>query len=185
MSLKTRVILVLVVGTIMGLGLSIGGGIVAQKNPPLPQDFSWEHARQLAEVMERVKRDYIEPVDEQELLDVAIRAMVSELDRHSQYLDSSEYEDIRISATGSYTGIGIEVSTEDDRIMVIAPIDGTPAQRAGIKSGDVIVAIDNVQIDKHNLSDTISMMRGRPGSTVIVTVAVFLASSSIKWVRRF
>lgn len=171
MSLKTRVILVLVVGTVMGLGLSFGGGIVANTAQTLPKDLSWEQARQFAEVMERVKRDYIEPVDDQVLLDSAIRAMVSELDRHSQYLDSSEYEDIRISTSGSYSGVGIEVSTADDAIRVVAPIDDTPAQRAGIQSGDEIVAIDNTNIDADNLQQTISLMRGRPGTHVILSIA--------------
>ena len=170
MPLKTRVILVIVVGTIMGLGLSLSGSIMHDREPSLPEDLTWEQARLFAEVMERVKRDYVDPIDDAELVESAVRGMVSNLDRHSQFLDAEEYEEIRISTTGSYSGVGIEVSTIDDEIVVIAPIDGTPAQRAGILSGDKIVAIDGVDVNAENLHKTIGNMRGRAGTQVIVTV---------------
>ena len=109
MSLKTRAILVLVIGTVMGLSLSIGGGLIGNSGTPDKEELSWQQARLFAEVLERVKRDYVEPLDDAELLESAIRGMVSDLDAHSQYLDAAEYRDIRISTTGSYTGIGIEV----------------------------------------------------------------------------
>lgn len=170
MSLKTRGILVVVVGTVMGLGLSFGGRMLAQREPPLPSDLNWEQARLFAEVMERVKHDYIEDIDDHDLVESAIRGLVADLDRHSQYLDADEYESVRISTTGNYSGVGIEVSTTDDTIIVIAPIDGTPAHRAGIHSGDEIIAIDNISVDKDSLHDAISRMRGRVGTQVIVTV---------------
>ena len=170
MSLKTRAILVIIIGTIMGLGLSLGGGILQHREPTLPDDLTWEQARLFAEVMERVKRDYVDPIDDARLVESAVRGMVSDLDRHSQFLDADEYEEIRISTTGSYSGVGIEVSTVADEIVVIAPIDGTPAQRAGILSGDRIVAIDGVDVNADNLHETIGYMRGRAGTQVIVTV---------------
>jgi len=170
MSLKTRAILVVVIGTVMGLGLSLGGSLLADRAPKLPPDISWEQARLFTEVMERVKHDYIEPIDDRTLVESAVRGMVADLDRHSQYLDADEYEDIRISTTGNYSGVGIEVSTTDDAIIVVAPIDGTPAQRAGLRSGDRIVAIDNVDVNAGNLNETISRMRGRAGTHVILTV---------------
>ena len=170
MPLKTRAILVIVVGTIMGLGLSLGGAVLHDREPPLPEDLTWEQARLFAEVMERVKRDYVDQVADAQLVESAVRGMVSNLDRHSQFLDAEEYEEIRISTTGSYSGVGIEVSTIDDEIVVIAPIDGTPAQLAGILSGDRIVAIDGVDVDVNNLHETIGKMRGRAGTQVIVTV---------------
>lgn len=170
MSLKTRGILVIVVGVVLGLGLSFSGGFPAPQQPVLPEDLSWEQARLFSEVMDRIKRDYIEPIDESKLVESAIRGMVSDLDRHSQYLDADEYEDIRISTTGSYTGVGIEVSTVDDAIIVIAAIDNTPAQRAGIRSGDEIVAIDGAQVDINSLQEAIGKMRGRSGTSVVVTI---------------
>lgn len=170
MSLKTRAVLVVVIGTIMGVGLSVGGGLLQERSPRLPPDMTWEQARLFSEVMERVKRDYVDPIDDQVLVESAVRGMVADLDRHSQYLDAEEYEEIRISTSGSYSGVGIEVSTEDNVIVVIAPIDGTPAQRAGIVSGDEIIAIDNIDVDKENLNETIRRMRGRPGTHVILSV---------------
>ena len=170
MSLKTRAVLVIVIGTIMGVGLSVGGGLLQERSPRLPPDMTWEQARLFSEVMERVKRDYVDPIDDQVLVESAVRGMVADLDRHSQFLDAEEYEEIRISTSGSYSGVGIEVSTEDNVIVVIAPIDGTPAQRAGIVSGDEIIAIDNIDVDKENLNETIRRMRGRPGTHVILSV---------------
>ena len=107
MLLKTRAILVVVVGTVMGLSLSLSGGLLANRPPPEGDELALEHARLLAEVMQRIKRDYVEPVDDSALFDRAIRGMVSDLDPHSQFLDADEYRDIRISTTGSYTGIAL------------------------------------------------------------------------------
>ena len=132
MSLKTRAILVLVVGTVMGLSLSMGGDYVASKQHPRSEDLALEQAHLFAEVMKRVKSDYVESIDDGELLESAIRGMVSDLDPHSQYLDADEYRDIRISTTGSYTGIGIEVTEVDGEIHVITPIAGSPAARSGL-----------------------------------------------------
>jgi carboxyl-terminal processing protease len=96
--------------------------------------------------------------------------MVADLDAHSEYLDADEYRDIRISTTGSYTGVGIEVGVVDGAITVISPIAGSPAARSGIRSGDTILAVDGESVESGNLKDTIGRMRGRPGSDVSVTV---------------
>ena len=170
MSLKTRAILVVVIGTVMGLSLSIGGGLLSAPAVHSDEDLAWEQARLFTEVMERVKRDYVEPLDDAELLEAAIRGMVQDLDAHSQYLDAEEYRDIRISTTGSYTGVGIEVTQADGNITVIAPFAGSPAARSGIQSGDIIVAVDGVPVESDRPSETIKRMRGRPGSTVSITV---------------
>ena len=170
MSLKTRAILVLVVGTVMGLSLSYGGGLLASKRQSTGEDLALEQARLFAEVMQRVKSDYVEPIDDSELMESAIRGMVSDLDPHSQYLDAEEYRDIRISTTGSYTGIGIEVAEVDGDIRVITPIAGSPAARSGIRSGDQIIGVDGVMVDAARLQDTIGQMRGRRGSKIRVTV---------------
>lgn len=170
MLLKTRAILVVVVGTVMGLSLSLSGGLMAERRQPQNEELAWEQARLLAEVMQRVKRDYVEPVDDRTLLDSAIRGMVSNLDAHSQYLDAEEYRDIRISTTGSYTGIGIEVNDKDGIIKVITPMAGSPAARSGMRSGDQIIAVDRVAVEVDNLQETIGRMRGPAGSKISVTV---------------
>ncbi|MGI9201075.1 MAG: S41 family peptidase [Woeseiaceae bacterium] len=170
MSLKTRAVLVLVVGTVMGVSLSAGGDFLARQQQPSHGQLELEQAHLIAEVMKRVKSDYVESIDDSELLESAIRGMVSDLDPHSQYLDADEYRDIRISTTGSYTGIGIEVTEVDGEIQVITPIAGSPAARSGIRSGDQIIAVDGIMVDTENLQDTIGQMRGRRGSRITVTV---------------
>jgi len=154
----------------MGLSLSIGGGLMNDNRAPDKEELAWEQARLFAEVLERVKRDYVEPIDDADLLESAIRGMVSDLDAHSQYLDAGEYRDIRISTTGSYTGIGIEVDEVGGNVLIVTPIAGSPAARAGIRSGDQIIAVDGVSIEAAHLQDTIGRLRGQAGSKVIVTV---------------
>ena len=170
MSLKVRAILVIVIGIVMGLSLSIGGGLVNGNQPPDKEELAWEQARLFAEVLERVKRDYVEPIDDAELLESAIRGMVSDLDPHSQYLDAREYRDIRISTTGSYTGIGIEVDEVGGNVMIVTPIAGSPAARSGLQSGDQIIAVDGISVEAAHLQDTIGRLRGHAGSKVTITV---------------
>lgn len=170
MSLKVRAILVVVIGLVMGLSLSIGGGLMGGGKPLAKEELAREQAQLLAEVLERVKRDYVEPIDDAVLLESAIRGMVSDLDAHSQYLDASEYRDIRISTTGSYTGVGIEVAEINGTIRVIAPIAGSPAALSGIRSGDEIIAVDGVAVESARLQDTLGRLRGVAGSKVTVTV---------------
>ncbi|MEM8817588.1 MAG: S41 family peptidase [Pseudomonadota bacterium] len=170
MSLKIRAILVVVIGVVMGLSLSIGGGLLSEPREPSKQELAWEQARLFAEVMERVKQDYVEPLDDAELMESAIRGMVKDLDAHSQYLDADEYRDIRVSTTGTYTGIGIEVAELDGVIHVVTPIVGSPAARSGILSGDQVVAVDGIAVESDRLEETIGRMRGRPGSPISITV---------------
>ena len=170
MSLKTRAILVVVIGTVMGLSLSLGGSMLSAETPPTEEELAWQNARLFAEVMERVKSDYVEPIDDAELLESAIRGMVADLDAHSEYLDAEEYRDIRISTTGSYTGVGIEVGEVDGRVRVITPIEGSPAARSGVRSGDEIIAVDGYSVEPGAMQETIERMRGTAGSRVSVTV---------------
>ena len=170
MLLKTRAILVVVVGTVLGLSLSLSGGLMAPRYEVADADLELEQAKLLAEVMQRVKRDYVEPVEDRVLLESAIRGMVSDLDAHSQFLDADEYQDIRISTTGSYTGIGIEVNERDGEITVITPMAGSPAARSGIRSGDNIIAVDGIPVEKTRLQEAIARMRGRAGSKISITV---------------
>ncbi len=172
MSLKTRGLLVLVVGTALGLTLSLGSGVLAERDARslLPgtasAGLSSADARLLGEVLERVRRDYVEDVDDATLIESAIRGMLGELDPHSQYLDEKQFEEIRISTTGNYTGVGIEVTLEDGRVTVVSPMDGSPAQKAGIRPGDVLLTVDGAGVDEHNLAETVKRMRGRPGTDV-------------------
>ena len=170
MSLKIRAILVVVIGFVLGISLSIGGGLIGDGQAPDKEELAWEQARLFAEVLERVKRDYVEPIDDAALLESAIRGMVGDLDAHSEYLDAGEYRDIRISTTGSYTGIGIEVDEVDGALLVVTPIAGSPAARSGIQSGDRIIAVDGTSIEASNLQQTVGRLRGHAGTSVTVTV---------------
>lgn len=170
MSLKTRGILVPVIGTVIAFGLYIGNELLPGEAETRSDGLSWEQARLFAEVMEKVKHDYVEPVDDSVLFESAIRGMVGDLDPHSQFLDQDEYRDIRISTSGHYSGVGIEVSTLEGELQVISPIDDTPAERAGIKSGDTIVSVDGIAVNPDRLHETIDRMRGRPGTRVSLTV---------------
>ena len=170
MSLKIRAILVVVIGVVMGLGLSVGGGLLSASKPASKEELAWEQAQLFAEVLEHVKRDYFEPIDDATLLENAIRGMVGDLDPHSEYLDANEYRDIRISTTGSYTGVGIEVAEIDNTIRVISPIAGSPAARSGIRSGDELVAVDGLAIDGGRIQDAMGRLRGQAGSKVLLSV---------------
>jgi carboxyl-terminal processing protease len=170
MSLKIRAILVVVIGVVMGLSLSIGGGLLSDEKPASQEELAWEQAQLFAEVLERVKRDYVEQVDDATLLESAIRGMVGDLDPHSEYLDANEYRDIRISTTGSYTGVGIEVAEIEDAIRVITPIAGSPAARSGIRSGDELVAVDGQAIENGHMKDTMGRLRGAVGSKITLSV---------------
>lgn len=166
MSLKIRSILVIVIGSALGLSLSLGGRLIGGQSSD-----SAAIPELLAEVMERVREDYVEQVSDQELLEGAIRGMVGALDPHSQFLDSDEYEDIRISTTGNYSGVGLEVSLENNAVTVVSPFADTPAERAGILSGDTIISIDDYPVNPERLSDAIARMRGKAGSQVSLAIA--------------
>ncbi len=174
-SLKTRSILVLIVGTVLALTVSVGATLLSDRqlavhgHPDYPRQ-SEDTMRLIAEVIERVRSEYVDPVDERILIESAIRGVISELDAHSRYLSPGELEDIRISTTGNYSGVGLDVRLEQGRIKVITPIDGTPAAHAGIRPGDVLLSIDDVVLNGENLQQTVSMMRGRAGTQVTLGV---------------
>jgi carboxyl-terminal processing protease len=170
MTTKSRNTLTLALGIVIGLSLGVGHEVLAGKTEALGADLPWQDAHVLAEVMERVKRDYVNPVDDHQLLQAAVRGMVSSLDPYSAYLDGEEYDEIKISSSGQYSGVGIEVSMEDDQVVVIAPFEDSPAARAGIRSGDIIVSIDGVPVNSNNLDDTIGRMRGAEGTQVKIGI---------------
>ena len=174
---KTPFVLLLTVAISVGLssGLARGvraaeAGVPADEPGAKPTDIPWQDARLLAEVLERVEREYVNPVDDHQLLQAAIRGMVSSLDPYSAYLDGEEYDEIKISSSGQYSGVGIEVSMEDGQFVVVAPLDGSPAAEAGIRSGYVIATIDGVAVNTASLADTIGRMRGKEGTKVKIGI---------------
>ncbi|HET7756221.1 MAG TPA: S41 family peptidase [Steroidobacteraceae bacterium] len=176
MSSRSRTLTALVAGSILGFCGALASGVLAERSsapahaaiaerPTLP----WEEASLFAEVYERIKRDYVEDVDDHTLMEKAVRGMVAALDAHSAYLDSEEFEAIRLSTMGSYPGVGIEVVAAGGVVKILHPIDGSPAQRAGLRPGDEIVRIDGNDIGG-DLAGAIARMRGAPGSTVQLTI---------------
>ncbi|MGE0482863.1 MAG: S41 family peptidase [Gammaproteobacteria bacterium] len=133
---------------------------------PVPVD----DIRVLVEVFHKIKKDYVEAVDDKTLIENAMRGMLAGLDPHSAYLDPEEYLDLQEGTSGEFGGLGIEVGMEDGFVKVIAPIDGTPAQEAGIQAGDVIVRLDDTPVKGMNLNDAVQKMRGKPGTDIRLTV---------------
>ncbi len=126
--------------------------------------------RIFAEVFGRVQQDYVEPVTDRELLDHAIRGMLEGLDPHSAYLDEEHFKALQEGTSGEFGGLGIEVGVEDGFIKVISPIDDTPAQKAGIQAGDLIIRLDGKPAKGMSLSNAVKIMRGKPGTGIKLTV---------------
>lgn len=172
-----RFALILGIGIVMGFGLSVGRTVQAQREiePPVTpvksQPVPWQNARLLAEVLEHVRQEYVEKISDEELIEAAIRGMIADLDAHSAFLDPEEFDEIRISTTGEYSGVGIEVALENGVVKVVTPIEGTPAEKAGVLAGDTILAVDDVPVNVENLNDTIDRMRGKAGTPVKISVA--------------
>ena len=162
-------VLALLLGALLGFALAVSGGVQAERRPDRT-DLPPDDARLLVEVIERIKAEYVDRVDDHELMQHAIRGMLSGLDSHSAFLDEEELDDLRIATEGSYTGIGIEVSYEAGAIVVVSPIEGSPADRAGLRTGDVIVAIDGHEVAASGLGEAIGRMRGAAGTRVAVTL---------------
>jgi len=123
-----------------------------------------------SDAFERVRADYVRPVQDSELVSAAIEGMVSSLDPHSSYMDAKAFADMKIQTSGQFGGLGLEVTMEDGLVKVISPIDDTPAARAGIKTADFIAAIDGTPIQGMALDDAIAKMRGAPGSKITLTI---------------
>lgn len=121
-------------------------------------------------VVEHIRKYYVKPVDDSVLFENAIRGMLTGLDPHSNYLDPSEFSDLRVNTSGKFGGLGIEVTLEEGAVKVISPIDDTPAQRAGIKAGDLIIRLDTTLVKGLNLKQAVDLMRGERGSDILLTI---------------
>jgi len=141
-------------------------GAEEEKPQPLPLD----DLRAFAEIYGRIKSDYVEEIDDAKLIEYAIRGMLSNLDPHSAYLVKEEYDELKEGTSGEFGGLGLEVGLEDGFVKVIAPIDDTPAQRAGVKAGDLIIRLDDRQVKGISLGEAVEIMRGPPGSEITLTV---------------
>jgi carboxyl-terminal processing protease len=126
--------------------------------------------RLLDEVVGRIRREYVDAVPETAFDEAAVKGVVARLDPHSAFLDAHQFEEMRATTTGSYSGVGIEVSAEDGHVVVVTPIEGSPAARAGVRSGDVVLAVDGKPVTAEHLEETIGRMRGAIGTRVRLAV---------------
>jgi carboxyl-terminal processing protease len=170
---RARLLLVLLTGVMLGVLLSFGGGVLAEKGPAAAAPaavaaapLAWEDARLLAEVMQRVRENYVDRVDDHKLLQDAVRGLVAGLDEHSAFLDRDEYAELKLSTSGAYAGVGIEVEACDAGVRVARRLPGSPAEQAGIRPGDIITAIDGDPLGAADLDAVVARMRGPIGSPV-------------------
>ena len=162
------------VAAVFGFSVAIAINAVADKddaaNTATDNSIPLNELRTFTDVLTRVKADYVDPVSDKTLMDNAIRGMIDRLDPHSNYLDKAEFKDLQETTTGKFGGLGLQVGMKDKVLTVIAPIDDTPAQKAGIKSGDRIVKINGEFTQGLDLEKAVKMMRGDPGSKITLTI---------------
>ena len=153
----------IVIGIFIGLIFSANAN---RTNTSLPID----ELRNFTEIFGKIKNDYVEDVTDKKLISEAIKGMLSGLDPHSAYLDEDAFKDLQVGTQGEFGGLGIEVGMEDGFVKVVSPIEDTPAWRAGLKSGDLIIKIDDTNVKGLTLGDAVKKMRGKPKTKIILTV---------------
>jgi carboxyl-terminal processing protease len=164
-----RTLLAVLLGCLLGVSLA-GGALWLAGSHAIRSDLDPGDERLLGEVLGRIRSDYVDRTDDHKLMQDAIRGMVAELDPHSAFMDANEFDDLRIATEGNYSGIGVEISAESGAVVVIAPMDDSPALRAGVRPGDIILAVDGAAVENARLAATIARIRGQPGTIVNLTI---------------
>ncbi len=169
MTQKTKFILVGLAGVLAGAALTVNLSAIADKDAATALPI--EELRAFTDVFARIKNDYVEPVEDKKLITEAINGMLTGLDPHSTYLDAEGFKDLQVGTQGEFGGLGIEVGMEDGFVKVVSPIEDTPAFKAGVKPGDLIVKLDDTPVKGMSLNDAVKRMRGKPGSKIKLTIA--------------
>ena len=179
---NTRNFFILSLGLVLGVTLAIGHGVFADRagREVSSSTLPLEELRTLTEVFNKLKKEYVEPVDDKTLIENAIRGMLSGLDPHSAYLDPDGYKELQVGTTGEFGGLGIEVGMEDGFVKVISPIDDTPAMQAGVQAGDLIIRLDDTPVKGLTLGEAVKIMRGKPGSEILLTIVREGADKPVK-----
>lgn len=151
-------------------GILISLNFSANADRVAPASLPVEELRAFADVFNAIKQGYVEPVEDRKLINHAISGMLTGLDPHSAYLDAEAFKELQEGTQGEFGGLGIEVGMEDGFVKVVSPIEGTPAFRAGVQSGDLIVKLDDTPVKGMDLSDAVKMMRGKPGTAITLTI---------------
>lgn len=165
----THYILMLALGAMIGVGTTYYRDVLAERQESL-QPLPLDELKVFTEVFGKIKTDYVEDVKDDKLLVDAIHGMLSGLDPHSAYLDPESFKEVRIGTEGKFGGLGIEVTMENGFVKVVAPIDDTPADRAGLKAGDLITRLDDTPVKGMTLNDAVRRMRGKPNTKIKLTV---------------
>ncbi|MBL8489538.1 MAG: S41 family peptidase [Rhodocyclaceae bacterium] len=155
-------------GLVAGVLISLNFSANAQKDAlaPLPV----EELRTFADVFNAIKQGYVEPIEDKKLITHAVSGMLSNLDPHSAYLDADAFKDLQVSTQGEFGGLGIEVGMEDGFVKVVSPIEDTPAFKAGVKAGDLIIKLDETPVKGMTLNDAVKRMRGKPKTNITLTI---------------
>ena len=169
MSSKLQQFGLVATGLVAGVFLSLN--FSASANKEAASALPIEELRSFADVYSAIKQGYVEPVEDKKLITHAISGMLANLDPHSAYLDPDSFKDLQVSTQGEFGGLGIEVGMEDGFVKVVSPIEDTPAHRAGLKPGDLIIKIDDTPVKGLTLNDAVKKMRGKPKTQIRLTVA--------------
>jgi carboxyl-terminal processing protease len=169
MKSKFKPMALVTAGAVAGVLISLGITAVAQRDAR--STLPLEDLRQFSDVFGAIKAFYVEPVEDKKLIQEAISGMVTGLDPHSAFLDADAFKELQVGTQGEFGGLGIEVGTEDGFVKVVSPIEDTPAFRAGVKAGDLIIKIDDKPTKGMPLNDAVKLMRGKPKSTVTLTLS--------------
>jgi len=164
---KLRNIGFILLGAFAGVLVSLNFQAIAERRPALPI----EELRAFTEVFGAIKTNYVEPVEDKKLITEAINGMLTGLDPHSSYLDAEAFKELQVGTQGQFGGLGIEVGMEDGFVKVISPIEDTPAFRAGIKPGDLIIKLDDTPVKGMSLNDAVKRMRGKPNTQITLTIS--------------
>lgn len=157
----------LAAGITIGIAISVGSTVLADRHENgTVQSLPLEELRNFSEIFAKVKESYVEEVDDKQLIEGAIRGMLTSLDPHSAYLDLNQYKELQVGTTGEFGGLGIEVTMEDGFVKVVSPIDDTPAQRAGVHAGDLVIRLNDTPVKGMTISDAVKIMRGKPGTDI-------------------
>jgi carboxyl-terminal processing protease len=157
-------------GTVLGAMLFLSVSAIADKEAANQPQLPLEDLRAFAEVFGKIKSDYVEPVEDKKLISEAINGMLSGLDPHSAYLDADAFKDLQAGTQGEFGGLGIEVGMEDGFVKVVSPIEDTPAYKAGLKAGDLIIKLDETPVKGMSLNDAVKRMRGKPDTQITLTI---------------
>src|SRR5213075_455353 len=166
---KLRSIGFILVGAVAGVLISLNFQAIADRATRAPLPI--EELRAFTEVVDAIKKNYVEPVEDKKLFTEAINGMLTGLDPHSAYLDQEAFKELQVGTQGQFGGLGIEVGMEDGFVKVVSPIEDTPAFRAGVKPGDLIIKLDDTPVKGMSLNDAVKKMRGKPNTNITLTIS--------------